>query len=62
MNKPVCFLLSLCMFAAALITPAFADVAGGVIYTFAIGIPLLIIAVFIILVALLVKAIRSRKK
>lgn len=62
MRKLTRTLLLAVVFSLCLTAIAFADVANGwAISVIAIGIPLLIIAAAVIVVAVLVKALRSRK-
>lgn len=62
MKKLTRTLLLAVVFSLCLTVIAFADVANGwTISVIAIGIPLLIIAAAVIVVAVLVKALRSRK-
>lgn len=62
MRKLTRTLLLAVVFSLCLTAIAFADVANGwTISVIAIGIPLLIIAAAVIVVAVLVKALRSRK-
>ncbi|HIS97653.1 MAG TPA: hypothetical protein IAD42_06735 [Candidatus Scatomorpha pullistercoris] len=62
MRKLTRTLLLAVVFSLCLTVIAFADVANGwTISVIAIGIPLLIIAAAVIVVAVLVKALRSRK-
>lgn len=62
MRKLTRTLMLAVVFSLCLTVIAFADVANGwTISVIAIGIPLLIIAAAVIVVAVLVKALRSRK-
>ena len=62
MRKLTRTLLLAVVFSLCLTVIAFADVANGwTVSVIAIGIPLLIIAAAVIVVAVLVKALRSRK-
>lgn len=62
MKKTVSFILAAALISALLAAPAYADVAGNVVLIVSLGVPLLIIAVLIIAAALIIKAIRNRKK
>lgn len=55
------FLLTLCAM-ASFSTVAYADVAAGPIYAMAIGVPVLLIAVAIILAAVLIRILRKNRK
>ena len=60
MKKTITLTLAL-MFALALSTTALADVAMGPMYAVIFGLPILVIAIVIIAIALLLRAIRRRK-